>query len=66
MLKFVKGHMESIDGIALYPIIAFVIFFTFFVGLSLYVIFQRRERMDQLSQIPFDESNKDEKSMHHE
>ncbi|TVR38658.1 MAG: CcoQ/FixQ family Cbb3-type cytochrome c oxidase assembly chaperone [Cryomorphaceae bacterium] len=66
MLKFVKGHMESIDGIALYPIIAFVIFFTFFVGLSLYVIFQRRERMDQLSQIPFDESNQDEKSMHHE
>ena len=32
MLKFVKSHMESIEGIANYPMISLLIFFLFFVA----------------------------------
>ena len=33
MLKFVKHNLETIDGVAIYPIISLLICFTFFVGL---------------------------------
>jgi cbb3-type cytochrome oxidase subunit 3 len=39
MLKFIKGHMASIDGIEIYPIISLLIFFLFF---SLVIWFQFR------------------------
>lgn len=68
MLKFIKGHMESIDGIALYPIIAFVIFFTFFIGLTVVVIAQRKDYYDKLSQMPLDDGieNDQDKTKRHD
>ena len=30
MMKFVKHHMESIDGVSIYPIISLIICVTFF------------------------------------
>jgi len=36
MLKFVKHHMESIEGISIYPIISLLVFILFFVGLLIY------------------------------
>ena len=32
MLKFIKHHMDTISGIGIYPVLSFVIFFTFFLG----------------------------------
>tara|TARA_R110000868_G_scaffold110318_2_gene299059 strand:- start:19 stop:210 length:192 start_codon:yes stop_codon:yes gene_type:complete len=57
MLKFVKHHMETIAGIEIYPIISFIIFFTFFVAVLAYLVFQRKEYFDQLSMMPLDEEN---------
>ncbi|MCF8464592.1 MAG: CcoQ/FixQ family Cbb3-type cytochrome c oxidase assembly chaperone [Flavobacteriales bacterium] len=57
MLKFVKHHMETIAGIEIYPIISFIIFFTFFVAVLAYLIIQRKEYFDQLSMMPLDEEN---------
>lgn len=54
MLKFVKGHMESIIGIEVYPIISLVIFFTFFVVLFWWVSTAKKEYLDQVSQLPLD------------
>jgi cytochrome c oxidase cbb3-type subunit 4 len=68
MLKFIKGHMESIDGITIYPIIAFVIFFAFFIGLAVVVLVQRKDYYDKLSQMPMDDGteNDKEKTERHE
>jgi len=55
MLKFVKHHMETIVGIEIYPIISFIIFFTFFIAVLAYLIIQRKEYFDKLSMMPFDE-----------
>jgi hypothetical protein len=54
MLKFVKGHMDSIFGIEVFPIISFVIFFTFFIGLIFFVITLRKSHISEMSALPLD------------
>lgn len=66
MLKFIKGHMDSIDGINIYPIISLAIFFTFFIMLGVWVFIQRKEHINYLSNLPFDESNESENTNSHE
>ncbi|MBD3637334.1 MAG: cbb3-type cytochrome c oxidase subunit 3 [Crocinitomicaceae bacterium] len=56
MLKYIKGNLESIDGIEIYPIISFLIFFTFFIGLGIYVFKMKRSRLEELKNIPLDEN----------
>ncbi|MBK7086221.1 MAG: CcoQ/FixQ family Cbb3-type cytochrome c oxidase assembly chaperone [Flavobacteriales bacterium] len=31
MLKFIKHHLDTIAGVGIYPVISFVIFFSFFL-----------------------------------
>lgn len=54
MLKFIKHNLETIAGINIYPVIALLIFFTFFVGLTLWVMTYKKQTIDELSNIPFD------------
>jgi cytochrome c oxidase cbb3-type subunit 4 len=66
MLKFIKGHMDSIEGINIYPLISLTIFFTFFIGLAIWVYAQRKEHIEYLSNLPLDESNQSENINSHE
>lgn len=52
MLKFVKGNLENIDGVAIYPIISLIIFFSFFVILFLWVITAKKAYIKEVSEIP--------------
>lgn len=54
MLKFIKGHMESITGIDIYPLISLIIFFTFFVALFCWVFTAKKEYINKVSNIPLD------------
>lgn len=54
MLKFVKHHMETIAGIEVFPIISFIIFFTFFIGLGIYVYKMKKEDVTEISNIPLE------------
>ncbi|MCX2718949.1 CcoQ/FixQ family Cbb3-type cytochrome c oxidase assembly chaperone [Lentiprolixibacter aurantiacus] len=56
MLKFIKNHMESIDGIATYPIISLTIFFVFFAILFWWVMTTSKERIKELSELPLDDN----------
>ncbi len=59
MLKFIKGHMESIDGIEIYPLMSLLIFFTFFVALFWWVFTSKKAYIQEVSQLPLElESNK--------
>ncbi len=58
MLKFVKGHMESIEGIEIYPMISLLIFFIFFAVLFWWVFTAKKEHIKEVSNIPL-ETNKD-------
>lgn len=57
MLKYVKDHMESITGIEIYPIISLLIFFIFFAILTFWVISAKKEYINTVSNIPFDNQN---------
>lgn len=58
MLKFVKGYMESIDGVATYPMISLVIFFVFFIVLFWWVFTASKSHIKEMSELPFDDQNK--------
>jgi cbb3-type cytochrome oxidase subunit 3 len=55
MLKFVKAHMATIDGIEIFPIISLIIFFTFFVGMIIYIAKIKKEDINELKNLPLDE-----------
>ncbi len=57
MLKFIKGYVSSIDGIEIYPIISFIIFFSFFILVTFYVITAKKKYIDELSNLPFEDGN---------
>jgi cytochrome c oxidase cbb3-type subunit IV len=56
MLKFIKHNMETILGIEIYPIISLIIFFTFFVGLAIWVFTYKKEKINELSNIPLEDN----------
>ena len=54
MLKFVKNHMESIDGIATYPMISLLIFFIFFTLLFWWVFTASKAYIKEVSELPLE------------
>ncbi|MBC7388441.1 MAG: CcoQ/FixQ family Cbb3-type cytochrome c oxidase assembly chaperone [Opitutaceae bacterium] len=54
MLKFIKQHVSSISGIEIYPLISFVLFFAFFIGVAIWVIKGNKQHFKDMSQIPLD------------
>jgi cbb3-type cytochrome oxidase subunit 3 len=41
--------METIEGVAIYPIVSLLIFFIFFLGLGLWVFSYKKETITELS-----------------
>ena len=56
MFEQIKHNMETIAGDAIYPILSLLIFFLFFVGLGLWVFSYKKEKIDELSQIPLNDN----------
>ena len=52
-----KNVLQSIAGIEIYPIISFVIFFAFFIGLTLFVIFVDKKHVSEMSEMPLQNEN---------
>ena len=55
MFKFIKQYAETIQGAQVYPMISLLIFFIFFVVLLAYVRRVDKNRVNELSKIPFDQ-----------
>ncbi|NER17767.1 CcoQ/FixQ family Cbb3-type cytochrome c oxidase assembly chaperone [Spongiivirga citrea] len=55
MMKFVKGALENIDGVSIYPIISLTIFFIFFTVLFLWVITAKKKHIEAVSNIPLED-----------
>lgn len=52
MLRFIKQHMTSIDGIELFPLISLGIFTLFFAGLLIWVISAKKKDIDEVANYP--------------
>ena len=57
MFEQIKHNMETISGVTIYPIISLLIFFIFFVGLGFWAFSYKKEKIDEMSQIPFDDKS---------
>lgn len=57
MFKFVKGPLESIDGVGIYPLISLLIFFIFFVALFWWVITAKKEYINNVSNLPLEKED---------
>jgi Na+-transporting methylmalonyl-CoA/oxaloacetate decarboxylase gamma subunit len=47
--------METIAGVAVFPVLSLLIFFSFFVGLAIWVISYKKDKIDEMSQIPLND-----------
>lgn len=65
MLKFIKHNMDSISGIEIFPIISLLIFFIFFVALYTWVYTYKKEKINELSHLPFETSEGDKTNTEH-
>ncbi|WP_339734089.1 cbb3-type cytochrome c oxidase subunit 3 [uncultured Sunxiuqinia sp.] len=50
-----KEHLQSIIGVELYAIIGFLIFFVFFILVTLHTIRMDKSRVRRLSEIPLED-----------
>lgn len=56
MFEQIKHNMETIAGVSIYPILSLLIFFSFFVGLGLWVVSYKKEKINELSNIPLNDN----------
>ncbi|MFL9838979.1 MULTISPECIES: CcoQ/FixQ family Cbb3-type cytochrome c oxidase assembly chaperone [Flavobacterium] len=59
MLKFIKHNMDTISGIEIYPIISLLIFFIFFVSLYTWVYTYKKDKINEMSNLPFSDNDND-------
>lgn len=59
MLRFIKHHLEGIDGVSIYPILSLLIFVLFFAVVLTYVIRMKKQEINELGHLPF-ETNENE------
>lgn len=55
MLKFIKGNLENIDDVQIYPMISLLIFFVFFMGLFWWVFTAKKAHIEEVSNIPLND-----------
>lgn len=56
MFEQVKHNLETISGIEIFPILSLLIFFIFFVGLGFWVFSYKKEKIEEMSQIPLNDN----------
>ena len=59
MLKFVKNHLETIDGVAIYPMVSLILFFVFFVALFAWVATASKAHIREMRELPFNDQPQD-------
>lgn len=52
-----KNVLQSIDHIAIWPVISFVIFFAFFIGLLLYVMLEDKNFIHYMKSMPIEDQD---------
>jgi len=52
-----KNVLQSIQDIAIWPMISFVIFFAFFLGLLIYVVVVDKKFIERMKSLPLDDTS---------
>ncbi|PCH78521.1 MAG: CcoQ/FixQ family Cbb3-type cytochrome c oxidase assembly chaperone [Flavobacteriaceae bacterium] len=57
MLKYIKHNLDTIDGVAIYPIISLLLFLGVFLGMLFFVFKMKKSNIDEVSQFPLDNNS---------
>ncbi len=57
MFEQIKHNMENISGVEIYPILSLLIFFFFFVGLGFWVFSYKKDKIQEMSEIPLNDNS---------
>lgn len=52
MLKFIRHHLDTINGVDIYPVLSFLVFFLFFLAVLWWVFTVRRSHIDHMAALP--------------
>lgn len=55
MLRFIKHHIATEDGVQFYGLLSLMIFVLFFLVVTIRMIRMRKSMVDELSAIPFND-----------
>ncbi|MBX2981960.1 MAG: CcoQ/FixQ family Cbb3-type cytochrome c oxidase assembly chaperone [Flavobacteriales bacterium] len=55
MLKYIANHLNSINGIALWPTISFVFFFAFFLVMVWWVLTTPKKDLEHIAHVPLND-----------
>lgn len=62
-----KNVLQSIDHIEIWPLISFIIFFSFFIGLLIWVFTVDKKYVNKMKSMPMDDATDTElSSLNHE
>lgn len=59
MLKFIKHHLTSIDGVAIWPTVSFVLFFLIFCVVLWWVFTADRGHIERMANTPLNGNEPD-------
>lgn len=54
-----KSVLQSIEGVAIYPIFTLLLFFSFFVAMVVWVVRMDKKKINLLSHLPFEDEKND-------
>lgn len=55
----IQNHLETIPGIAIYPIISFILFFVFFIVVVIHTFTIDKKTIREMKQIPLEDNEED-------
>jgi cytochrome c oxidase cbb3-type subunit IV len=58
-MRLARSVLDNATGLDIYAIIGLVIFFSFFIGLIIWVVKMKRSKVDEYSRIPLTEDESD-------
>lgn len=59
MLRFIKHHMNTMEGVEIYPIISLLLFFIVFTTMLIIVLRIPKKSIEEIGNLPLDNDLKD-------
>lgn len=54
-----KNYLAGIKGIATYPSLSLIVFFLFFIGLSIWLLRADKKKLEEINRMPLQDDNDD-------
>ena len=55
MMKFIKHHLSTIEGVEIYPVISLTVFVLFFTAMLIWAFRVPKKHIEQMKQHPLDD-----------